>query len=150
MERSVYIRSIIAIVIRRTEMDKSREMAYVSTDKTDFEIHHAPRIYSFLVYFFDRNRSMKRSISIKRKYANTFKKINNMDRSMFKIYISWIKTKKKVSKAIAKKRYVFNFNQNLFDYIRFVRSFLLRKSKINSKAGSNIQSRNYTYDPGVG
>lgn len=102
MERSVYIRSIIAIVIRRTEMDKSREMAYVSTDKTDFEIHYAPRIYSFLVYFFDRNRSMKRSISIKRKYANTFKKINNMDRSMFKIYISWIKTKKKFRKQLQK------------------------------------------------
>lgn len=75
-----------------------------------------------------------------------------MDRSMFKIYISWIKTKKKKKfRRQSQKNVTFSiFKQNLFDYIRFVRSFLFRKSKINSKAGSNIQSRNYTYDPGVG
>lgn len=38
---------------------------------------------------------------------------------MFKIYISWIKTKKKkkISKAIAKKRYVFNFQAKTFSII---------------------------------
>lgn len=39
---------------------------------------------------------------------------------MFKIYISWIKTKKKkISKAIAKKRYVFNFQAKPFRLYSF-------------------------------
>lgn len=72
----------------------------------------APRIYSFL----DRNRSMKRS----GKYANTFKKINNMDRSMFKIYISWIKTKKKKFRRQSQKNVTFSiFKQKPFRLYSF-------------------------------
>lgn len=52
------------------------------------------------------------------KYANTFKKINNMDRSMFKIYISWIKTKKKKNfEGNRKKTLRFQFSSKTFSII---------------------------------
>lgn len=53
------------------------------------------------------------------KYANTFKKINNMDRSMFKIYISWIKTKKKKKnfEGNRKKTLRFQFSSKTFSII---------------------------------
>lgn len=91
-------------------MDKSREMAcvYVSTDKTDSQIHRAPR-YLFL----DRYRSI--DFDETGKYANTFKKINNMDRSMFKIYISWIK--KKNFGGNCKKTLRFQFSTETFSII---------------------------------
>lgn len=90
-------------------MDKSREMArvYVSADKTDFQVHRAPR-YLFL----DRYRSMKRGnmqIRLRRLIIWIVRYLKFIFRGL----------KKKISEAIAKKRYVFNFQPKPFRLYSF-------------------------------